>query len=257
MKGSCNMKVLITSGGTKIKIDRVRSITNMSKGTFGSRIAEAFYDYLSERNITFLGAYDSKMPRIETKGFRNDNKIIEKKRGEIQKLFYCDEDNQMKVIGYDTFEDYEKKLFTTILEEKPDVIILAAAVSDYGVDNYVDGKIRTSADDMIIRLKPLPKLISKIREIAPNAFIVGFKLLVDSTKDELKQACVDSMNKNKLDMIVGNDLRDIQNNNHTLMIGHWDNDEVIFESYSKNENKLPLSEILVSKILNKIGMSLK
>jgi phosphopantothenoylcysteine synthetase/decarboxylase len=26
------MKVLITSGGTKIKIDRVRSITNMSKG---------------------------------------------------------------------------------------------------------------------------------------------------------------------------------------------------------------------------------
>ena len=37
------MKILITSGGTKVPIDRVRSITNMSCGTFGSRIADAFY----------------------------------------------------------------------------------------------------------------------------------------------------------------------------------------------------------------------
>ena len=246
------MKILITSGGTKIKIDRVRSITNMSKGTFGSQIAEAFYDYLFERNITFLGAYDSKMPRIETKGFRNDNKIIEKKNGEVQKLFYCGEDNQMKVIGYDTFEDYEKKLFDTIINEKPDVIVLAAAVSDYGVDNYVDGKIRTSADDMVIRLKPLPKLISKVREKAPNAFIVGFKLLVDSTEDELKDACINSMNSNKLNMIVGNDLRDIQNNDHTLTLGYWneDNTQVLFEKHSKSQGKL--SDYLVDKIMDKL-----
>ena len=247
------MKVLITSGGTKIKVDRVRSITNMSKGTFGSRIAEAFSDCLFEKNITFLGAYDSKMPRIETKGFRCENKIIEKKNGEIQQLFNFGDDNQMKVIGYDTFEDYKDKLFSTIINEQPDIIVLAAAVSDYGVDNYVDGKIRTSADEMVIRLKPLPKLISKIREIAPNAFIVGFKLLVDSSEDELKEACINSMNKNKLNMIVGNDLRDIQNNNHTLLLGTLDNNnEIIFEKFSKNENKCPLSEILVNKIYNKM-----
>ena len=33
------MKILVTSGGTKIPIDRVRDITNMSTGTFGSKIA--------------------------------------------------------------------------------------------------------------------------------------------------------------------------------------------------------------------------
>ena len=240
------MKILITSGGTKIKIDRVRSITNMSKGTFGSKIAESFYDNLFQKSITFLGAYDSKMPRIETKGFRKDNKIIEKKNGEIQNLFYMDEDNQMTVVGYDTFEDYENKLFKIIKDEKPDVIVLAAAVSDYGVENYVDGKIRTSSDDMIIRLKPLPKLISKVREKAPNAFIVGFKLLVDSTEDELKQACVDSMNKNRLDMIVGNDLRDIQQDNHTLTLGTWENNKVVFEKFSKKQGSL--SHFVVKKI---------
>lgn len=248
MKKEIKMKILITSGGTKIKIDRVRSITNMSKGTFGSRIAEAFCDNLVQRDITFLGAYDSKMPRIETKGFRKDNKIIEKKNGEVQNLFYFDEDNQMTVIGYDTFEDYEHKLFDIIKNKQPDIIVLAAAVSDYGVDNYVDGKIRTSSDEMIIKLKPLPKLISRVREYAPNAFIVGFKLLVDSTEKELKQACVDSMNKNKLDMIVGNDLRDIQHDNHTLTLGFWHNGEVIFEKYEKNKCNVSLSEILVTKI---------
>jgi phosphopantothenoylcysteine decarboxylase/phosphopantothenate--cysteine ligase len=33
------LKILITSGGTKIPIDAVRYITNMSSGTFGAKIA--------------------------------------------------------------------------------------------------------------------------------------------------------------------------------------------------------------------------
>lgn len=37
------MKILITSGGTKVPIDSVRSITNLSKGTFDSQIIDVFY----------------------------------------------------------------------------------------------------------------------------------------------------------------------------------------------------------------------
>ena len=36
------MKILITSGGTKVPIDDVRSITNMSSGKFGAEIAAIF-----------------------------------------------------------------------------------------------------------------------------------------------------------------------------------------------------------------------
>ena len=70
------MNILVTSGGTKIPIDRVRSITNMSRGTFGSRIADAFWTEGLDRmqdhvlgadieqidKITFFMAKDSKMP---------------------------------------------------------------------------------------------------------------------------------------------------------------------------------------------------
>ena len=250
------MKVLITSGGTKIKIDRVRSITNMSKGTFGSQIAQSFfYKHYNDLNfMMFLGAYDSRKPCIDAcyGGKYNFPCRIEKQDGAIQDLYFLHENNYGKIYGYETFEDYEKSLFELIENEKPDIIILSAAVSDYGVENYVDGKIRTSSDDMIIRLKPLPKLISKVREKAPNAFIVGFKLLVDSTEDELKDACINSMNSNKLNMIVGNDLRDIQNNDHTLTLGYWneDNTQVLFEKYSKSQGKL--SDYLVDKIMERI-----
>jgi phosphopantothenoylcysteine synthetase/decarboxylase len=55
-----NPKVLITSGGTKIKIDMVRSITNMSRGTFGAKIADAVQEF--NDNVTFLCAKNSVMP---------------------------------------------------------------------------------------------------------------------------------------------------------------------------------------------------
>lgn len=187
------MKVLITSGGTKVKIDMVRSITNMSKGTFGSKIADSFAATCRSRNtkcdIKFLMAKDSRYPSNPWTTF----------------------------IEYVTFDDYKKQLFNIIDNEKPDIIVLAAAVSDYGVSNYVDGKIR-SKKSLVIKLTPLPKLISMVRKHAPNATICGFKLLVNSTKEELIMAAKESLIKNKLDLVVGNDLRDIKNDNHILTI---------------------------------------
>lgn len=187
------MKVLITSGGTKVKIDAVRSLTNMSKGTFGSKIADSFRYKLNpsetDHYVKFLMAKDSKYP---------SSPFVTK-------------------YVYETFEDYERELFDLLKNYKPDIVVLAAAVSDYGVENYIDGKIRSN-DELIIRLKPLPKLISKVRDVVPTAVICGFKLLVNSSEAELMSACLDSLTKNRLDMIVGNDLRDIKNNNHKLLI---------------------------------------
>jgi phosphopantothenoylcysteine synthetase/decarboxylase len=98
-----------------------------------------------------------------------------------------------------------------------DIIILAAAVSDYGTVP-VDGKIRTK-DNLNIELQPLPKVISKIRGIVgEKTKIVGFKLLVNSTKEELEASARDSLIKNNLDMVIANDLRDIKSNNHKLLI---------------------------------------
>ena len=125
------MKVLITSGGTKIKIDLVRSITNMSRGTFGSQICDSFWHKLNSNahanneiadevhQITFFMAKNSKMPTAE----------------HMASEFFDNDTHLNRYIEYDTFDDYRTKLTDLLKKEKFDIIVLAAAVSDYGVEN--------------------------------------------------------------------------------------------------------------------------
>jgi phosphopantothenate-cysteine ligase len=247
------MKILITSGGTKIPIDMVRSITNMSKGTFGSRIADSLLAY-PETEIIFMHARESRLPGI-LEPFRSGftwgrlfNWLWAKA------MFDGDIKDRIQLVPYTTFDEYEEKLFSTISAVKPDVIILACAASDYGVDNYVDGKIRSTDDEMTIRLKKLPKLISRVRERAPNAFIVGFKLLVNSWPEELQNACLESMKANRLSMIVGNDLAEIKNDDHTLTIGQWTHDGNIefniYRSRQFSNRTHGLSNIIADKCVH-------
>ena len=212
------MKILITSGGTKVPIDRVRSITNMSHGTFGSRIADACFtrglaafrtaDYrMWSRSdggdkITFFMAKGSKTPTAQA---LNDET-------------YEDGYRPFEFIEYSTFDDYKTGIEELLKKETYDIIVVAAAVSDYGVANYYNGKYRSREDDMCIKLVKLPKILPIMRKLAPNSIICGFKLLVDSTEDELLEAMKKQIKESDVDLVVGNDLRDIKNNNHKLLV---------------------------------------
>jgi phosphopantothenate--cysteine ligase len=207
------MKVLITSGGTKIKIDSVRDITNMSSGTFGSKIATQFLEL--GHQVVFLHAKNSKTPfKLELDLLKDNNAL--------QKVMYKQRDFEKYQSLYQehTFQyysDYAQNLWNLIESQKPDIVILVAAVSDYDVKNSVNGKIRSSSD-MNIELTILPKLISQIKLKHPEVFLVGFKLLVDSTEDQLKTEILKSIENNKCDLVVGNDLTDLKNGKHKLLV---------------------------------------
>lgn len=240
--------ILITSGGTKIKIDMVRNITNMSKGTFGSNIADCAFDTIDNVNIYFLGAVNSKKPFFS----KNGKSFLNQQLIEKNKIDFVNVENKSSfhIIPYETFEDYEKELFTLLKEINFDIIILAAAVSDYTVENYVNGKIRSN-NELVIKLKPLPKLIERVREFQPLSTICGFKLLVNSSENELKDACINSLIKNKIDLVVGNDLRDIKNDNHTLIIGESINNDIIFSVFDKKNYCLP--NVVISKCMESLN----
>lgn len=233
------MKVLITSGGTKIPIDSVRHIGNMSSGTFGSKILDSFNRNLSKQDsaneIYFLGAVDSKVPWAGRVG----------RKPEIRSGKHF----SLNVIPYVTYDDYAKELERLCKEIQPDIIVLSAAVSDYGVENPVKGKIRSSEAEMFIPLKKLPKLIGFVRDWCPDAMICGFKLLVDSKDDELHDACKCQLIDNRIDMVVGNDLRDIRQDNHTLHIGRMLDGEFAMTTYQKDEG-LQFGDTLADKVFN-------
>lgn len=223
------MRILITSGGTKIPIDSVRHIGNMSSGTFGSKIA--FEALRAGHEVTFLMAKGSKSPLgLRFVGNEPIPAVLKKVASNLKdRLLYG---GRLRLREYSDFNSYEEALWSEVnsvhRENAPyDVVVLAAAVSDYDVVNKVDGKIR-SKNAMMIELKPLPKLISRFvpqqlihserRALLRPSVLVGFKLLVGSTENELCEASYKSITENGCDLVVANDLRDIKADDHKLLL---------------------------------------
>lgn len=225
------MKILVTSGGTKIPIDKVRDITNMSKGTFGSKIATELLKMGHE--VLFFKAKESKTPFTLTvdlaKGYYSEdiNNWVEKQMDTIQahmnKIPLL---KSYKEMEYTTFIEYKERLERWIKLERPDVVVLAAAVSDYGVENPHDGKIRSN-DLLTIKLGQLPKIIHLIKTWHPTCKLVGFKLLVNSKDYQLVEAANRSISENGCDMIVANDLVDIKEGKHKVHLVFPDKGSVL------------------------------
>jgi phosphopantothenate-cysteine ligase len=216
----------------------------MSQGTFGSKIAlEALR---AGNKVTFLKARDSKSPFKFNTNLLHDENSISSLTKTIE-LFNLYKHNYTE-IEYDDYFDYSTKLkmlITLIIDKQFDYIVLAAAVSDYVVDNPIQGKIDSSVD-FSIKLKPAEKLISMIKELSPDSRLIGFKLLVNSTDEELVAKAKQSLIDNQCELVIANDLRDIKNNNHRLLIVSKD----IVECHeSKQDDSNYLAKIVVSKIL--------
>lgn len=154
-------KVLITSGGTLEKWDRVRGHTNLSKGTMGSLLAEEALSRGAE--VIYMHGYFAQLPTHA---------------------------DQMRLVRFEGITDLGDTLKEIIQSEHVDVVIMAAAGSDWIIDKVYDqaGNEMTEAGKMpsdeppIIHFKKAPKVLGEIKKWNPNVTLVGFKL--EATEDE-------------------------------------------------------------------------
>lgn len=215
------MNILITSGGTKVPIDRVRDITNKSGGNFASKIANAFFDLSNEiPNITFLRAENSVSPfDFKINWYKYGTENIGDALSEFTHGFKRWEKfgEYYREYEYVNFKDYKQKFFNLLISREWDIVVVAAAVSDYLVKNYVDGKIR-SGQQYSIELEDAEKIITQVKDICPDCRLIGFKLLVDSTEEQLLAAANKVLCDAKCDFVVANDMRDIQSDNHKITL---------------------------------------
>ena len=210
-------KIIITAGGTSEKIDNVRKITNSSTGKLGMTIANQLIKKFPNVKIYYICSKYSLHPQ-------NKNiKLIEVK---------------------DTL-DLKSKVENLLINNKIDCFIHSMAVSDYMVDyittaeqlaskikdsnnaletitnyNYgiTDSKISSNEENLIIKLKKTPKIISIIKNLSPSTYLVGFKLLDDVSKDTLIKVAKELRDKNKCNLVVANDLSNIRKGNHIAYI---------------------------------------
>ena len=185
-------KVLITSGPTRCYLDVVRYITNTSTGKLGTEIAlEAMRHGAT---VTFLYGKDSLFPLIEDHTGTKSS--------------------QLKLIEIETNSNLVKILQERLRKTKFDAIVHAMAIADYVPAKLKTNKISSGKEKLIVKFVRAPKVIDVIREIWPKALLVGFKLEVNKTKEELIKISKRFMKRCTADLIVANDYRFISENRH-------------------------------------------
>lgn len=167
-------KIVITAGGTLEPIDPVRYIGNRSSGKMGIAIAQAAADAgLSVELI--VGNIKVSLPQHPS----------------------------IEITSVETTEQMLAAVKTSFKDA--DALIMAAAVADYRVKNYVDHKIKKQAgvDKYHLELEETPDILKTMGYLKrENQLVIGFAA---ETNDLLKNAKKKLATKNA-DMIVANDV---------------------------------------------------
>ena len=168
MKG---LKVLVTAGATRESLDPVRFITNHSTGKMGYAIAAAAAARGAE--VTLVSA-----------------------KSELNPPAYV---NVVDVVN-------TQQMFEAVTSRSADcdIIVKAAAVSDYRPAAYSDEKVKKKDGDMSIALERTPDILKYLGEHrAEGQFLCGFSMETQNMLENSRK----KLEKKNLDMIAANNLK--------------------------------------------------
>ena len=224
------MKILVTSGGTSEKIDRVRSITNHSSGKLGKIITETLLKAGHEVClITTLQAVKPvrhpNLTIIEIKNTADLMQVMKDKVTDFQVLIHS-----MAVSDY-----------TPVYMAGFDEIEASQDLTEFLDKKNQETKISSKEDVQVLFLKKNPKIISLVKEWNASIHLIGFKLLVDVSREYLIQIARESLEKNKADIIVANDLTQINAEQHIAYL-------VEKANFQTAMSKQEIADLLLEKI---------
>ncbi|MTB48759.1 phosphopantothenate--cysteine ligase [Streptococcus uberis] len=224
------MNILITSGGTTEQIDSVRGITNHSTGKLGKEMAEHFLKAGHQVSLvtTKAAVKPNASEQLSIYHITNVASLIQTLKPLVENhdvLIHC-----MAVSDY-------TPVYMTDLEEVKETTDIETLLKKSNQET----KISSSSDVQVLFLKKTPKVISMVKEWNPNIQLIGFKLLVDVTEDQLISVAKDSLTKNKADYIVANDLATISADSHKALL--VSKDEVLSLA-----TKSEIAETLLKKV---------
>ncbi|WP_067088937.1 bifunctional phosphopantothenoylcysteine decarboxylase/phosphopantothenate--cysteine ligase CoaBC [Methanobrevibacter curvatus] len=173
--GNADLKdknILISLGGTYEAIDPIRGIINKSSGKMGLEVAKEAY--IRGGNVTLLAG------NVSVDILNIFNTVY------IQSSFEMDNE-------------------TLKLVKDMDIFISAAAISDFSPIKKEEFKISSSID-LSLEFKTTEKIIRKIKKIAPNVFLVGFKAEYNISEENIVSISKKQLINAGADLIVANDL---------------------------------------------------
>ncbi|NOQ53740.1 MAG: phosphopantothenate--cysteine ligase, partial [Thermoplasmata archaeon] len=80
------------------------------------------------------------------------------------------------------------------------------------------GKLSSGMEKLELSLEPAPKVLPILRSIAPDATLVGFKLEVGLSDDQLVEVARTRLGSGVEDLVVANDLERVTPDDHPAII---------------------------------------
>lgn len=253
--------IVITAGGTVEAIDGVRQISNTSTGNLAACIYEALADRVASRQsghggrtgfmVHYVISESAVKPEVKAclpikfysvTDVRSVETILEKL---LTGFEICYVIHSMAVSDFT--KDYlvrrealageiTEAVISALENKKASTQELKILVEEImkSPSCALDTSVKAdSQSDLILALKKTPKLIEKIKEWRPEAFLVGFKLLKGVSEQELIMTAAELAEKNGCDLVLANDMNKITKDTHVglLLKGH----EVIGRYSTKSE----------------------
>ncbi len=207
-------RILVTAGATSEEIDPVRVITNKSSGKMGVYLAEEAF--LRGADVTLIRGFNS----VEPQYYFKDIKI-----------------NSVKEL----FNEIKKNI------KNNDIMIHAAAVSDFTINNKNKTKIKSNKS-MHLELTPTTKIFENIKKIKKNILLVGFKAEYKVSNKELINRAFWLLKSANANIVVANDVGKKGSGFNT------ETNEVFIVNKNKKVKHLKLADkrVIGNKILDEI-----
>ena len=174
--------ILVTSGGTMEYIDPIRVITNLSSGKMGNAIIKHSLELGA--NVTHIVGNST----TTTVPFSSNSSNLE-------------------TIKVDTSDEMYTKVISEISSKKFDIVIFAAAVTDFKLLQIHKKKIPSQISHSInLELVPTKKIIDEIKLIDKNIFLVAFKAYFDVSNTYLVNKAKKKLKECNADIVVANDV---------------------------------------------------
>ena len=252
------MNILITAGGTSEKIDNVRSITNHSTGRLGKEIGDTFL--AQGHHVTYVTTPQAVRPTSESNLTLIEIETTKELESALLEQFrhqtFDGIIHSMAVSDFTTETTFSEDLFIEKLAAKlttdgnlSDLANLTEelyhSLDEIGKTIQQEKKIPSGTDRLLLFLKKNPKIIAMLREQQPQAVLVGFKLLVGVSTEELVRVGQSILAKNRCDFVLANDLEEIHGDQHIgILIDKQGHTET---AQTKNE----IAKLIVKKVEEK------
>jgi phosphopantothenoylcysteine decarboxylase/phosphopantothenate--cysteine ligase len=165
------LKVVVTAGPTRERIDPVRYISNRSSGKMGYAVAQAARD-AGAKVVLVTGPVGIAPP------------------------------TGMQVVNVETAEQMLDAVRTHLIGAN--IFVAAAAVSDYKAASASREKIKKTQDALTLPLARTPDVLATIARAASHPFLVGFA----AETENVEQNALEKLESKSLDMIAANKVGD-------------------------------------------------